>query len=107
MKKLLILFLAILCISCGEENTQTTRPDYPDKRMYHITFLDKDASLSEIEYEGHKYLLFRGFYCAAMIHSASCWCQGESTLVHHEYDTLYVTLPAPEAQMDTTIIINK
>lgn len=103
MKKLLILLLAVLCLACC--GTRTKSPELPESPLYHLTPLDNTYNLFEVEYEGHKYLVFRGMYCVSMIHSASCWCQEEGKLVHHEIDTLYVTLPTNER--DTTIIISK
>ena len=100
MKKLLILLLTILCLACCGKRAEG--PEYPEHRLYHLTPLDNTGNLYELEYEDHKYLVYHGFYSLSMVHSASCWCQEEGTLVHHEIDTLYVTLPTNER--DTTII---
>ena len=109
MKKLLILLLAILCLVCCGKRTES--PEYPEHRLYYLTPLDNTQSLYEIEYEDHKYLVYYGLNGGvSMIHSASCWCQEEGKLVHHEIDISDVTLP--EIYMDTrvirdTIIISK
>lgn len=73
MKKLLLIFAVLCCISC--ENDQTE-----------VRYLGKESPkdiipfnrITHFEYKGHKYIKFEETYGSAsvcgVVHDPDCWC---------------------------------
>ena len=97
MKKLIILLIITLCTACGPQWSESPK-------MYHITPLDNKDELCELEYEGHKYLVYHRMYGVGFLHSASCGCQREVPWTEWVVDTIYIE-ENQTTWKDTTIIV--
>lgn len=65
MKKILFIAVAILATSCIDEREMLQPKEIGD---------EYEVSISEIEYEGHSYLLYDGY---GVVHNPNCKCKKE------------------------------
>ena len=103
MKKLIILLIAALCISC---QVQKQKPAY-SIALYNLTPLDTRHELFEMEYEGHKYIILSVSNGVDITHSASCNCREESPVEYvHTYKYIY-SWKDSVLQRDTIVHVEK
>lgn len=61
-KALLIAFAAIMIVGCTPEQENNTT-------------LSMTSNVFTVMVDGHKYVVFDGYYKGGIVHAESCWCK--------------------------------